>query len=112
MATAQNHPKARTAEPVFDQQARRLADRLSMAIYASPVGVHGAFSFMSAAVERLLGYPRQQWLSDHKLWLASLHPDDRWSAIRGTARMRKYGRPLKLTYRLRDARQQWHWIED
>ncbi|MEO6486898.1 MAG: PAS domain S-box protein [Thermoanaerobaculia bacterium] len=35
------------------------------------------FSFVSKAVERILGFPAQQWLDDPELWPRQIHPDDR-----------------------------------
>jgi PAS domain S-box-containing protein len=35
-----------------------------------------AFSFVSEQAERLLGYPRDQWISEPAFWLSHIHPDD------------------------------------
>jgi PAS domain S-box-containing protein len=35
-----------------------------------------AFSFVSERAERLLGYPREEWISDSAFWSNHLHPDD------------------------------------
>jgi PAS domain S-box-containing protein len=36
----------------------------------------GRVSFVSPHAERILGYPRQQWLNDPKFWRTHIHPDD------------------------------------
>ena len=35
-----------------------------------------AFSFVSEQAERLLGYPREQWISEGEFWRNHIHPDD------------------------------------
>jgi PAS domain S-box-containing protein len=35
-----------------------------------------AFSFVSEQAERLLGYPRDTWISDVRFWVSHIHPDD------------------------------------
>src|SRR5688572_30053743 len=39
-----------------------------------------AFSFVSEQAERLLGYPRDQWISEPAFWLNRIHPDDQMLA--------------------------------
>jgi PAS domain S-box-containing protein len=36
----------------------------------------GRVSFVSPHAERILGYPRQQWLNDPNFWRTHIHPDD------------------------------------
>ncbi len=35
------------------------------------------FTYVSAALERLLGYPVQKFLGSPRFWFSCIHPDDR-----------------------------------
>jgi len=39
------------------------------------------FSFVSDRAERILGYPRERWLSEPTFWKDHVHPDDRDGAV-------------------------------
>jgi two-component system cell cycle sensor histidine kinase/response regulator CckA len=39
------------------------------------------FTFVSAAAERILGYPGEQWISERDFWQNHIHPDDRDRAV-------------------------------
>mgnify|MGYP001062000632 CR=1 FL=1 len=39
------------------------------------------FTFVSQQAEQLLGYPVEQWLTEHNFWANHIHPEDRQRAI-------------------------------
>jgi PAS domain S-box-containing protein len=39
------------------------------------------FTFVSKQAERILGYPIEQWKSEHDFWANHIHPDDRERAV-------------------------------
>ncbi|MGH3089446.1 MAG: PAS domain-containing protein, partial [Rubrobacteraceae bacterium] len=64
---------------------------------------------MSSRVEGMLGYAREEWLSEPGLWAKLLHPDDRERALSGAARARETGERFRLEYRMvaKDGRVVW-----
>jgi diguanylate cyclase (GGDEF)-like protein/PAS domain S-box-containing protein len=60
---------------------RRLVERLPAIVYASELGEHGRWRYVSPQVEEILGYSPEEWLADPGLWSRLLHPDDRERAL-------------------------------
>lgn len=58
---------------------------------------------------RLMGYTQQEWTADRKMWLKSLHPDDRQRVVAEFEKARAGDAPLLLEYRLiaRDGGVRW-----
>jgi diguanylate cyclase (GGDEF)-like protein/PAS domain S-box-containing protein len=63
------------------QDYRHLVERLPVIVYASEMGEHGAWRYVSPQVEEILGYSAEQFKSDPGLWARLLHPDDRLRAL-------------------------------
>ncbi|MGE0506639.1 MAG: diguanylate cyclase, partial [Solirubrobacterales bacterium] len=59
------------------QDYRRMVERLPVIVYASELGEHGRWRYVSPQVEEVLGYSAEQFLADPSLWARLLHPDDR-----------------------------------
>ena len=55
--------------------------------------------YISPQVEDLLGYPRDQWLTDDELWLDVLHPEDSKRQIAADERARATLSTLFAEYR-------------
>jgi PAS domain S-box-containing protein len=67
------------------------------------------FSFVSEQAERLLGYPRDQWLSDRGFWLSHVHPDDQLLAQSFRMRALEEEKSSQFEYRMiaADGRAVW-----
>ncbi|MBS1879906.1 MAG: EAL domain-containing protein [Actinobacteria bacterium] len=63
------------------QDYRRMVERLPVIVYASEIGEHGQWRYVSPQVEEILGYSAEEFLSDSGLWARLLHPDDRERAL-------------------------------
>ena len=65
--------------------------------------------YMSPQIEDLLGYPREDWLTDDELWVRVLHPDDRDRMLEEDALARSALGPSTVEYRMlaRDGRVVW-----
>ena len=65
--------------------------------------------YISPQVEDLLGYPREQWLTDDELWLDVLHPEDSKRQIAADEHARATLSSLFAEYRMvaRDGRVVW-----
>jgi diguanylate cyclase (GGDEF)-like protein/PAS domain S-box-containing protein len=63
------------------QDYRRLVERLPVIVYASELGEHGQWRYVSPQVEEILGYSAEEFKRDPGLWARLLHPDDRARAL-------------------------------
>jgi diguanylate cyclase (GGDEF)-like protein/PAS domain S-box-containing protein len=63
------------------QDYRRLVERLPVIVYASELGEHGKWRYVSPQVEEILGYTVEEFKRDPGLWVRLLHPDDREKAL-------------------------------
>ena len=64
-----------------DEETGRLIDRLPVIIYASELGEHGRWRYVSRQVEEILGFKPEDFLTDPGLWARQVHPDDRMRAL-------------------------------
>jgi PAS domain S-box-containing protein len=67
------------------------------------------FSFVSEQADRLLGYARDQWISDRGFWLSHVHPDDQLLAQSFRKTGLEQERPTQFEYRMiaADGRAVW-----
>jgi PAS domain S-box-containing protein len=68
-----------------------------------------AFSFVSEQAERLLGYSREQWISDAGFWRSHIHPDDQLLAQNFRMEGLEKEKPSQFEYRMMasDGRAVW-----
>ncbi|MBA2332891.1 MAG: PAS domain S-box protein, partial [Actinobacteria bacterium] len=70
------------------------------------------FTYVSAALERLLGYPVQKFLGSPRFWFSCIHPDDR-ERVKVLALASTAGRPREpYDYRVHDADGRVVWLRD
>jgi PAS domain S-box-containing protein len=70
------------------------------------------FSFVSSQAERILGYPRQRWVSDPTFWEDHLHPADRSWVMRLCEKSAGDTRDQDLEYRMMAADGRVVWLRD
>jgi PAS domain S-box-containing protein len=68
-----------------------------------------AFSFVSEQAERLLGHPREGWISDSAFWIGHIHPDDQLLAKESRLKGLRQEKPSQFEYRMiaADGRAVW-----
>ncbi len=69
------------------------------------------FTYVSPAVETLLGYPIERWLNEPGFWAEHLHPDDRY-VIMLCHNQTLAGRAHELVYRIIAADGRIVWLRD
>ncbi len=68
--------------------------------------------YISPQIERLLGYPAQQWLERPEAWASSVRPDDLVRVLDAWDRAVRAGEPFSEEYRIRRADGRWVWVRD
>jgi PAS domain S-box-containing protein len=65
--------------------------------------------FVSPQIEDVLGFRSEEWMANPRLWIDTLHPDDRDEVISETTRSFEAGEPFKMEYRMlaKDGRVVW-----
>jgi PAS domain S-box-containing protein len=65
--------------------------------------------YVSPQIERVLGFPREEWMANPTFWIDRLHPEDRDWVLAEAARCIETGEPIKMEYRMlaRDGRVVW-----
>lgn len=58
-----------------------LLEAVPAVIYEAEPGREGAWRYVSAHIEKLLGYTPREWMDDPTLYVRSLHPDDREAVV-------------------------------
>jgi diguanylate cyclase (GGDEF)-like protein/PAS domain S-box-containing protein len=80
---------------------RRLVERLPAIVYASEIGEHGRWRYVSPQIEEILGYSPEEWMADPGLWARQLHPDDRERALeQETRKVAAAGGAAPIDYRM------------
>ncbi len=69
-------------------------------------------TFMSQGVEKILGYPAEQWLQTPGFWAAHLHPEDREGALACEREVTEKGKPCSVEYRMTAADGRVLWFRD
>jgi len=71
-----------------------------------------AFSFVSEQAERLLGYPREQWISDREFWKTHVHPDDHRLAQDSRMKASREEKASQIEYRMMTADGRTLWMRE
>ena len=92
-----------------DQRLGALIEQVPAIVYTAAFGEEGRWSFVSAQVERLLGWTPEEWMADPRSWIKSIHPDDRERVIEDEQPLGDAGDQLRSEYRMvaRDGRVLW-----
>lgn len=95
-----------------ESKFRTLVAHLPIVVYMNPVGDATSTLYISPQIEKLVGYTPEEWLADQKLWLSSLHSDDRQHVLEQIAKTNQSGAPFELDYRLTARDGSLVWVHD
>ena len=92
-----------------ENRYRTLVEQLPLVTYIDRLDAWSSSMFMSPQIERILGYPVQDWLDDPQFFPKVLHPDDRDRVLEEHARAHESGESFTTQYRLiaKDGREVW-----
>lgn len=111
LGAAVRHRRAEEDLRDAEERYRTLVERIPAVTYTAGFGRLGNWHYVSPQVERLLGYPVEEWLADPELWFRRLHPDDRDRVLaeEETDRREPPAGPVTAEYRMlaRDGRVVW-----
>src|ERR687894_2376928 len=99
---------ARAAEERF----RGLVESIEAIPYISDWDALGTIRYISPQVERILGYPVEEWYSNHELWESRLHEEDRDRVLADSERTFAEGRDFTSEYRFHAADGRLVWIAE
>jgi len=93
-------------------QYRALMEQIPVVSYVIADDAPGAPQYVSAQVERLVGYPPEAWVADPGLWLKLVHPEDAAWVRAAFARSRESGAPFSAEYRVVGHDGRLVWVRD
>jgi two-component system cell cycle sensor histidine kinase/response regulator CckA len=95
-----------------ERRFNRVLEHLPLVAYVDEANATSSSLYASPQIERLLGYPEQEWLDDPALFVKLLHPDDADRVLAEHANTRATEEPLDTTYRLIAKNGDIVWVED
>lgn len=102
----------RRAEAVAEEQRfRDLVNSVEGIVWEADAETF-AFSFVSDQAERILGYPKESWLSEPAFWKDHLHPEDRDWAVQFCLDATAQKRDHDFEYRMIAADGRVVWVRD
>jgi PAS domain S-box-containing protein len=95
-----------------EEKFRRLVEHLPTVVYLNAVGDASSTIYVSPQIETLLGYTPQEWVSDTKLWIQALHPEDRQQVLKYIAETDQNHKPFEMEYRMYTRDGHLIWVHD
>jgi diguanylate cyclase (GGDEF)-like protein/PAS domain S-box-containing protein len=104
--------KAEEEALASEQRFRRVVETVPDILYTASVPDFVA-TYISPAIDRLLGFSQEEWLADPESWVRQLYEDDRERVLAAFENALHQGEDLAIEYRLRhkDGRS-LRWFED
>ena len=92
-----------------ERRYRELIERLPVVTYLAEYGPAGKWLYVSPQIERLLGFPPEEWLVNRHFWWSRVHPEDRERVELEETKCAQTLEPLSIEYRMlaRDGRVVW-----
>jgi PAS domain S-box-containing protein len=105
--------QAENALQESERKFRRLIEHLPTVVYMNPVDdATSAMLYISPQIKTLLGYTSEEWLSDPKLWMKTLHPEDLEYAFTQASCTDRNNEPFDMEYRMIHRDGSLVWVHD
>jgi diguanylate cyclase (GGDEF)-like protein/PAS domain S-box-containing protein len=100
---------AQIAQAESEEKYRQLVEQSSHVIYIDAIDESSSSLYFSPQVEKMLGYPLNEWQSNSNKWLEIIHPDDKDRVVSYHLHSNKTYEPFRMEYRMiaRDGRIVW-----
>jgi PAS domain S-box-containing protein len=104
--------QARVAEERFRLLVERTPAISYQEVTGPPGDVGSSLLYISPQIERILGYPAENWSRDPRFWVSVTHPDDLERVLEEGGRAVAEGAPYRQDYRMMAADGRTVWIHD
>lgn len=104
--------EAELAHEASEARYRALIENVPAVVYEMEDDDERRTVFVSPRIETLLGYTREEWLSQPDIWTELLHPDDRETELAAHDELSASGEPWSREYRLIAADGREIWVRD
>lgn len=95
-----------------EQKYRSLLENIPITTYINSPDSHAYTEYVSPQVEKLLGYPREDFLNDPEFWKKIIHPEDRERVLDENEHTAQTEEPFETEYRLITSDQRVIWVRD
>jgi PAS domain S-box-containing protein len=95
-----------------ERKFRLLAENVPGVIYVCRNDERYTMLYLNDQVEKLTGYPKDDFLNDRVSFVELYHPDDVSTSVRQADLALDAKRPFHLVYRIKHRDGQWRWIEE
>ena len=106
----------RNSQPLSNQSNeppyKSILENIPVTIYINSIGADASTEYISPQVEKLLGYPRDDFINDPLLWTKILHPEDMQKVLRDHRRIPGTDEHFYLEYRVITKDQNVIWVRD
>jgi PAS domain S-box-containing protein len=104
----------RQAEEALRESEERFRELVetSEAIVWEAEGTPPRITFVSQGAEKILGYPKEQWLQTPGFWAGHIHPEDRQETLASEGEVMEKGQPRQAEYRMKTADGRVLWFRD
>jgi PAS domain S-box-containing protein len=104
--------RAEDARKESEQRFRLLAQNIPGAIYLCKHNDRYTMLYLNDHVEKLTGFPKEDFLSDRRCLVDLFHPDDSAGIFEKVNRAVSLRQPFELLYRIRHRHGDWRWVEE
>ena len=106
--------KRRTPVSAAQGRYRNLMESLPVVIYEADFGADGAWRYVSPQIERLLGFPAEDWTHDPNLWFRQIHGEDRELVLAQERALhaQPVGQRVACEYRMLTRSDETVWVRD
>jgi len=96
---------------VSEERFRGVVESAEAIVWEADIATE-RMTFVSQGAEKILGYPRDQWLQTPGFWTDHLHPEDRQEAQACKREVLEKGKPGSAEYRMKAADGRVLWFRD
>jgi PAS domain S-box-containing protein/putative nucleotidyltransferase with HDIG domain len=89
-----------------------LVEQIPAVVYIVAFDPEGKTLYISPPVESITGYAPSAWMTEARLWVKLLHPDDRQRVVEEFRRTRSELAPFKMEYRMIARGRRVVWVHD
>ncbi|MDA2919004.1 GAF domain-containing protein [Desulfobacterota bacterium AH_259_B03_O07] len=94
-----------------DKEFKILAERLDEVVYRANPKTFAA-TYVNRAIEKIYGYTAEEWINDPKLWVNTIHPEDKERVIAEITELMSKFENKAMEYRIIRKDKTTRWVRD